>query len=151
MANTTTATRRVLADLNVNTPPANRHSLLDTGKEASGAAKPPALAETVSLQTSFESAMPSTVHEEAVMGSTKRHAEFPEDDAKCAKRRKGEAGVLPGDRMDATFSVLETSRTMGGGNEGDLHYRSPAVCFDLNPGIQDQWSAKACNTELSRT
>ena len=137
MASTTTATRRVLADLNVNTPPASRQTLLNAGKEASSAAKPPVLAETISIQTLFESAMPGTIREEALMGSTKRHAEFPADVAECAKRRKGGAGVLPGVRIDATFSVLGASRTIGVGDEGDLQYRSPAVCFDLNPGIQD--------------
>jgi hypothetical protein len=150
MASTTTATRRVLADLNVNTPPGHRNSFLGSGKEANSTAKPLAMAETVSIQTSFESALSSTVREEARLGGAKRHAEFTEDAAEPAKRRKRATGLCPGNGVDVPLSILEAGWAACVADEGNLQYRSPGVWFDLTQDYECLGMLMRANTEFSR-
>jgi len=129
MASSTIATRRVLGDLNVNTPAGARSIGNDIRSNTGSPEKPRKVAEGVSLQVLFESKISSPVCEEVQLASAKRNSELVEDVRQSPKRQKRDTCLEPGFELDMGVWTLEEIGSRGNISEGDLQSKCPGVCL----------------------
>jgi hypothetical protein len=88
MASSTPTTRRVLSDLNVNTP-TGRGAVQPTSKLGAASPTKPQKVGEVSLQTELKGDVSAAICKEARLGSKKRDADVPMDAPQSpSKRRK---------------------------------------------------------------